>query len=554
MAKQPSLKDQLVEKDGKLYFKGLSVDEIHDRLEASAKSSKSLYYFAQQAWVEIEGARKFADGWYLEAIAEHVQAVAEGQIKRLLINQPPRSWKSGLLGVAFVPWLWINRPHERWVFASHDESLTTRDSLRCRSLILSKWYQLRWGSRFKLSEDMNRKDYFTNDKFGGRISLSTKGGVTGEGGEGLIVDDPNDASDQYSDKALEQVQLWWDTVMPTRLNDPKTARRIVCQQRISEKDLSGHIISRDEGEWVKLILPLEFEMRRRCFTVKLPSTGDQVWRDPRTKPGESLCKERWGVEEIAQIKKDLRSEYAIAGQLQQRPAPAAGGMIKKAWFQWWKSAEPPKFEFIIQSWDTALSEREEAAYSACMTLGIFRDEKNMPNALLLSVWRGRVEYPELRDRVKRLAFDYLDDGPAPLIRRLERRPDMILIEHKASGISLIQDLMRSGVPGLMKFDPTKHGDKVGRVRLITPLLENGRVWVPAQPPNYTFLRPWADEVVENCAMFPKAETRDIVDTLTQALLRLSISGWVHHSLDPVSSPDPNLIDRAAARFDGRSLY
>lgn len=376
---------------------------------------------------------------------------------------------------------------------------------------------------------------------------------------GVLVhncDDPNDGSDAYSEADLERVINWWDTIMPTRVNDLKTARRIVVQQRIHQRDLSGHITSHNEGEWTHLCLPLEYEPARKCHTVVLPSTDGKPWCDPREVEGESLCPMRWGTDEIRDLKKMLKSEYAIAGQLQQRPAPAEGGMIKRAWFKLWKK-EPPKFEFILTSWDTALSEREEAAYSACVTLGVFKEDNGMPAALILHAGRWRLEYPELRKLVRRLADNYLDDGETLTEEETKfygGRPDMVLIEHKASGISLIQDLMRAGVPGIMKFDPTKFGDKIGRVRAVTHLLENGRVWVPAKYPDYIYLHPMAAKLVDQLALFPRAEARDLTDALVQAILRLSASGWVTHGDDPREEDDYRKAIRDSEKFDYASPY
>ena len=501
----------------------------------------SLYEFAKQAWPVLEGGRQFVDGWHLKAIAEHLQAVIEGQIRNLIINVPPRSMKSLLTSVCLPAWTWIDHPELQWVFTSYAHSLSLRDSLRTRRLVESRWYQVRWGDRFAILDDQNTKLRFDNDKAGYRIASSVDGTNTGEGGDITVADDPNSVRDS-SDTVLQSTIDWWDQVMPLRLNDQKTGHRIIVQQRAHEKDLTGHVLSKHDSEWVHLMLPLEYEPARACVTVALPSTSGKPWRDPRTKAGESLWGGRWGEKEIKRMKSALGSEYAVAGQLQQRPAPEAGGIIKKAWFQWWKKPEPPKLIFCVQSWDTALGTKKKDSYTACTTWGVFRDDQNVPNIIGLSALRTKLEYPDLRKLAKRMAVDFRDDDlkhPLKIDEKEQRlrthRPDMILVERKGSGFALIQDLSRADIVPV-PFNPDKYGDKTERVKVVSHIIEAGRVWLPATPPEYLTLRPFAQFIVEQAIAFPNAESRDLVDTMTQVLLRLSISGWVWN---PADAPPPD---------------
>lgn len=498
------------------------------------KAEDSLYEFLQQAWLQIEGGRPFKGNWHLEAKCEHLEALLRGDIRNLLINEPPRFTKSTLCNVALPAFAWIKQPGLQWLFSSYAWTLVLRDSRRCRTLMDSKWYQARWGDRFQLMEDANRMDRFYNDKRGYRLSTSVDSATMGDGGDIQVADDPNNTRD-LSDTMLQSALDWWHHVMPSRVNDFMTCRRLVIQQRTHEKDLSGDIISHDlDGSWTKLIIPMEFEESRRCVTVKLPSTMGRKWQDPRTTNGELLDPNRVGPKELKQLKKDLGSEYAIAGQLQQRPAPEAGGIIKRAWFKIWEQREAPECEYVVLSIDTALSDAKSSAYSAATTWGVFKDGNGIPNALLLSVWRERCEYPELRNRIQRMAADYLDDGPIP-VKSPNRKPDLVLIEAKANGISLIQDLNRAGVLAT-KFNPDKLGDKTQRVRLVTPLFEAGRVWVPGAPPDFRAPRRFAETFVTQCVAFPNAESRDLVDTVTMALWRLSSSGWIFHKDDVRDEP------------------
>ena len=500
----------------------------------------SLHEFARQSWPLVEGGRQFVDNWHIGAICEHLEATIDGEIQNLIIGQPPRCMKSTLLAVMFPAWAWIEHPELQFLYTSYAQNLSMRDSVKCRRLMESAWFQNRWGNRFAPVGDSNTKLRFDNDKTGYRISTSVDGMNTGEGGDFLCADDPNSAKD-LSDTILTSTNNWWDQVMTTRLNDQKTGRKIVQQQRLHENDLTGHILGKGDSSYVHLMLPMEFETARRCVTVVLPSTKGAPWRDPRTKEGELLWPARFGDKEVKKIKHGLGSEYAIAGQLQMRPAPAEGGIIKKTWFPWWKQDVPPKIEYVIESWDTAMEVKDTSSYSACTVWGLWRDEHMIPNIILLNMWRGKEEYPELRRKIKDMAEDYrMSDG----VKRKDAqgcRPDVILMEGKANAISLIQDLSRAGVI-VTRFDPTKFGDKMQRVRVVTHILEAKRVWLPAMPPLYTSLRPYADICLENFALFPNAQTRDLVDTMTQALLRLNITGWVWLPGDPDPQPasDPGL--------------
>jgi len=489
------------------------------RIQSILTTELSLHEFIKQAWPVIEGKIPFIDSWHIQAICEHLEACFYRDIKNLLINVPPRSSKTTMISIAFPAWAWLHNSEEKFMYASYAAKLGLEHSFKCRGLIESNWYRSRWGDRYTLSKDQNAKGYFLNNKGGYRISSSVGGTSTGLGASCLICDDPNSAKEGSSEAKRLNANMWWDQVWSTRLNNPKNDVRIVVQQRIHEKDISGHLLGNDtDNEWVKLILPMEFEEKRIARTIVLPSTNGQIWEDPRTTEGELLCEERFSDKEINKYKQELGS-YGYAGQYQQRPSPEAGGIIKKAWFQWWKDTTPPQIEFVLQSYDTALTAKEMSAYSACTTWGVFYDHNHIENVILLSMWRGRVEYPELREITKRLYFDYRDTGKErnPLFKG--RPVDMCLIEAKASGDPLIQDLVAAGIMAV-PFVPNKYGDKIQRVRLITPLIEGGRVWLPAKPPNYDKLLPFADEFIEAVAYFPNAESRDLVDTMTQALLKL----------------------------------
>lgn len=355
---------------------------------------------------------------------------------------------------------------------------------------------------------------------------------------------PNAAADAASEANRDSTIRWWTGTWSSRGNEAKKVCRIVVQQRVAEDDISGYIVKNDKNkEWVHLLLPMEFEVTRKAKTVQLPG-ADKVWEDPRKVEGELLWPEQVGPKELQTLKNDLGSSYNIAGQLQQRPAPEGGGIIKRSWFPYWKSKTPPKIELVIQSWDTALESTKANAYSACCTFGIFTDKNGMKNIILLSMYRGNIEYPDLRRMAVRLFHNYLDDKiDKPKKNYGHNKVDVLLIEAKASGISLIQDLTRAGLSPT-RFDPTKYGDKIQRVRLITHILENQRVWLPAREPDFSKLLSFAETCAYEYSVFPNGTSRDLVDCLTQVIIRLNTGGWLLNSQDPeYEQYDQHYVDK-----------
>lgn len=505
-----------------LHNLNLSLDKLNAEL--------SLYEFLKQAWPIIEGKTPFIDNWHLKVIAEHLEACYRREIKNLLINVPPRTSKTSLISIAFPAWVWLQNPEERFMYASYAHSLSTEHSLKCRRLIESDWYQERWGARYQLAKDQKAKMLFENNKGGCRIATSVGSVATGKGGSIIIVDDGNNAKDGESEAKRESANKWWDQVWSTRLNNPLHDVRIVVQQRIHEKDMTGHILANDsESEWVKLIIPMEFEEKRKAKTVILPSTNGQIWEDPREKEGELLWPERFPLKIINRLQRELGS-YGYAGQYQQRPSPEGGGHIKKAWFKKWVMPTPPKYELILQSWDTAFSDKPDAAYSACTTWGVWRssDDYEIQNIMLLSMWRGRVGYPELRERAKRLNRDYKDTGVHQNMYPAIGRVDICLIEAKATGDPLIRDLRNAGIRAI-PYMPK--GDKNSRVQIVLPFIESGLVWLPTESKNEDRLMSFADEFVESVSSFPNAESRDLVDTMTQALSYIRDHVHLRHPKD-----------------------
>jgi predicted phage terminase large subunit-like protein len=485
-----------------------NLEEIAAEILERRAAAKNLHSFIGQAWPWVEGTKPFVDGWHIKAIAEHLEALKNGDIRRLLINIPPRCCKSTILSVMLPAWWWISSPEEQFLYVSYSMGLSMRDSVKCRRIIESPWYQARWGSIYQLAGDQSTKIRFDNTKLGYRIATSVDGTLTGEGGSVLICDDPNNVRDN-TDNALESTIEWFTQVFSSRMNDPKTGKMLVIQQRCSEKDISGHILSNDKDGWTHLCLPLKYESERKCYTIPLLSTNGKPWEDPRKKEGESLWMNRMGPKEIAQLEKDLQSEYAIAGQLQQRPAPAEGGIIKKAWFKLWPAHRPfPEFEFVIQSYDTAFTEKTQNDPTACSVWGVFKSEGRWC-VLLLDCWEEWLEYPQLKRKVIEEYNSMYGDPP--------RGVDMILIEDKGSGIALRRDLQQSGLPA-RAYNPGK-ADKIQRMNMVSYLVENGLVYLPESDKEERRGKPrsWVDPFVEQLTMFPNSKRDDWADTFSGCL-------------------------------------
>lgn len=503
-----------------------------EQFSVKEKCESSFYEFVVHAWQTLEN-REFIPGWHVNALCDHLEATYRGDIRKLIINLPPRTGKSNILSVLFPAWCWIKNPGLRFLYTAYAQILSVRDSVGSRRLITSHWYQSLWGDRFSLMGDVNNKLKFDNDKTGSRIASSAGGANTGLGGDFIICDDPNSVTTSESEVSRANINNWWDYVMSTRVSNFKTARWIVAQQRTHSLDLSGHILAKNLKEWVHLCLPMEFEVGRKCKTIVLSPNG-KPWIDPRKKDGELLWPNGIGTKELTALKADFNYDsYRISGQLQQRPSPASGGIIQKDWFKWWKEKEYPEFDYILQSWDTALTSGVHSCYSACTTWGVF-DQNGIKNIMLLSVLREKLEYPELRKMAVRLYNNYEDTMiDEPIVGN--NKPHHILIEQKVSGYSLLQDLMKANIP-VLKFNPNKHGDKIGRCRLVTNLMENGLVWLPTFLPNCEYLTEDAQMFLEAAALFPNDESNDIIDSTSQALIRLTSSGWVDNKEDPRDMP------------------
>jgi predicted phage terminase large subunit-like protein len=491
-------------------MKSNSLQSWLERPNARAKverehATRSLREFVRQAWHVIEPATVFVPGWHIDAIVDHLEAVTRGDIRNLLINVPPRHMKSSLVSVLWPAWEWLLHPARRWLFSSYAATLSIRDSVNCRRLIESPWYRSRWGHVFRLTGDQNAKTRFDNNRSGYRLSTSVGGAVTGEGGDRIVCDDPHNVADVASDPMRNSAIDWWDIAMSTRVNDPKTSAMVIVMQRCHQRDLSGHLL--EKGNFEHLCLPAEYEGPGRVTSIG--------FSDPRREIGELMWTDRFGPKEIADLKISLGS-YGAAGQLQQRPSPAGGGIFKRHWFRYFQpmganlppvvvrmpdgtqmsipAIEVPHLvDEQIQSWDCTFKDLDTSDY----VVGQLWARKGA-HFLLGDQFRARTDCPGTVKAIRLMTAKW-------------RGTLAILIEDKANGSAVIQMLSHE-IPGLLPVNP--QGGKIARAAAVSPLVEAGNIYLPH--PDYA---PWVNGFIEECVQFPSGAHDDQVDAMTQALLR-----------------------------------
>lgn len=466
--------------------------------------TRSLSAFIARAWPLIEPGQPYVHGWHIDAIAEHLEAVTASQIQKLLITMPPRHMKSLAVSVFWPAWVWLTKPSWRGVFTSYALQLAIRDSVKCRQVIESPWYQQRWGNVFSLTGDQNEKKRFANSEHGERMTGSVDSGVTGEGGDVIVCDDPHNVREAFSDAARQAVIDWWDQVIPTRLNNPETGGRVVVMQRVHEQDLAGHWLAK--GGVVHLNLPAEFEPERKCTTVL-------GWTDPRTTSNELLWPDRFPRPALEELKTDL-GPYGTAGQLQQRPSPAEGGMLKRHWWQYYDArAGYPAFDTVLISVDPALRAKET---NDPMAIGAWG--KAGPNLYGLRVESDQVTTPELIDKIKALHAWLREKFPSLV--------PAVVVENTAAGPDVIAEL-KTKIAGVSAEDPK--GDKVQRAHAQVPLLAAGNVFLPGVAradgkgvdEHHPATESWVAAFIDECASFPVGVCDNQVDMWSQAMKRLN---------------------------------
>lgn len=464
---------------------------LKERIGAE-KCKRDLHEFVRQAWHVVEPSTPFKDGWHIQAITEHLEAATNGQIKDLLVNIPPRHAKSLLISTFWPMWVWIQHPEFKWLCASYALSLSIRDNRKCRMLIESDWFRSRWGSVFSLSSDQNAKIRFENSATGYRLAVSTESATTGEGGDGIICDDPISVRNANSVVKRDDCLLWYSTTISTRLNDPRKGIRVVVMQRVQDMDLSGYLL--EQGGFEHLCLPAEYESDRKCTT----SIG---WQDPRTVDGELLWPEQVGPEQIAKLKRTLGPQ-AYAAQFQQLPAPGGGAIFKVEWFRYF--SQEGRFYFLhtpagekkipqASCWvfatvDLAASKKSTADYTVISTWAATPDN----DLLLLEVERARLDGPEIEVALRRSYSRW--------------NHTYMVIEQVAFQLTMLQIAAQAGIP-VKPFKPQK--DKVSRAISASTFYGNGQVY-------HMRFAEYLTDLEKELLIFPMGTHDDMVDTIAMA--------------------------------------
>jgi predicted phage terminase large subunit-like protein len=449
-------------------------------VEFNALLRSHLYAFIQRSFLELYPESEFHHNWHIEKIAEELEKCARGETRRLIINMPPRSLKSHCASVAFPAWLLGRRPSEKIIAVSYGQELADKHARDCRRVIMSPWYQRAFASR--LSSARPPTSDFSTTQNGFRLSSSIGGALTGRGANFIIIDDPLKPEEALSDTQRKAVNENFAHTLLSRLNNKETGCIIVIMQRLHEEDLVGYLLA--HGGWKLLRFPAIAETDEAYEISRL--TGRKTFK---RLAGEALHPEHESLSTLEAIRKTV-GEYNFAGQYQQSPAPFGGGMVKREWFKYYSPSEHPEtWKFIFQSWDTANKPNELNDHSVCTTWGV-KDR----NLYLLSVFRDRLDYPMLKRAVREQADRF--------------SPRTILIEDKASGTQLIQELLHERMHAIKSYKPTL--DKVMRLYSVCSTFENGFVHLPSSAA-------WLDAYVHELVTFPKGRHDDQVDSTSQAL-------------------------------------
>lgn len=530
-------------------------------MEEAESLENDFSSFVEQAWPSIDSA-KYKQNWALDGVCEHLQAVADGHIKRLLINIPFRCGKSLVTSVCFPAWVWARRktlytsgPGVGFLCGSYSHTLSLTHSNLTRRLILSPWYQARWGNRFKLRTDQNTKTQFDTDKQGYRIATSVGGALLGIGGAILMADDPHNTEQVESEAELETVNTWWREFSTTRLNDQDLSALLVNMQRLAQNDISGSILSSQSEEWVHYCVPMRYEWGRHCVTVlgwedprglddegeslvRVAADGTRYPRDAEAahllneeREGELMWPERFSEARLKIIETEM-GPYMASGRLQQSPQPKGGGIFKREWWQLWEHPEGkfPTFEYLIASLDSAFTEQEQNDPSALTVWGVFMNPEGKRRIMLVHAWRKHLEFSG--PRIERLGpqesdvgFRQRTMGSWGLMEWVQDtckrfKVDKLLIEAKASGISAAQELRNRYNRQDWAIQLCQvSGDKVARAYAVQPSFSQLLVYAPAFD--------WVETVIEEMEVFPKGRYKDLTDSATQAIKYLRDTGMAN---------------------------
>jgi predicted phage terminase large subunit-like protein len=423
--------------------------EIEDEL--TRRAEQRLSTFIREAWHVLEPGTPYLHNWHIDAIAEHLEAVTDGDILRLLVNMPPRCSKSSTITIMWPVWEWITRPQSRYIFTSYSGSLSVKHSLDRRSLITSDWYQSRWGDRYKLSGDQNLKTEFQNNKRGVMVATSVGGTAAGKGGSRIVIDDPMNPQEAASEASLAEA-LNHVKLLPTRLDDQKTGAMIMVMQRVAEEDPSS--LAKEQG-WTELILPATAPERMvilypRSQYQKVRETGDLLWP------------ERLGESELKHLEESLGTT-AYAGQYQQSPYSIKGEIFNRDWFLILGASDLPPIVEAQLTVDTAVTSKSSSDFTVVLVSGRSQDN----DVIHLDMDRGRWEPRETVERIAKMWFQFQE--------MLTVRLRMVRMED-TDAAKVIRDWLHRMYPMIPVQLISHHNeDKAVRARRVSPVYETGRV-------------------------------------------------------------------------------
>jgi predicted phage terminase large subunit-like protein len=461
------------------------LEELTTRKEANAAKTNFMA-FVHKVWPS------FINGAHHVRMAQAFEKVARGEIKRLIINMPPRHTKSEFASYLLPAWFLGNFPHKKVIQTSHTAELAVGFGRKVRNLVDSDVYKSVFPDTH-LQSDSKAAGRWNTSKGGDYFAIGVGGAVTGKGADILIIDDPHSEQEaalaEINPEIYDKTYEWYTSGPRQRLQPGGSI--IIVMTRWSKRDLTGQVIKsaamRDGDEWTVIEFP-----------AILPSNNP-------------LWPEFWSLKELEALKRELPNQKWMA-QYMQQPTSDSAAIIKREWWQLWEEDSPPYCEFTLQSWDTAFEKHNRADYSACTTWGVFYQEDDagimQANIILLNAVRKRMEFPEL----KRKAIEEFKQW----------EPDSIIIEKKASGAPLIYEMRAMGVP-VQEFSPNKGNDKISRLNAVSDIFASGRVWVPETR--------WAEEVVDEVASFPGGEHDDYVDSVSLAMMRFRKGGFIRTELD-----------------------
>ena len=461
----------------------LSTDDLRLKvekvwLEHIKLCQDNFLYFVKQVWPDfICRIDKDPNKWgHHQHIATEFTRIAKNKKGRLIVNMPPRHTKSEFASVYYPAWMIGKFPKMKLMQVSHNAELSARFGAKVRNLIDSPEYKEIFGD-VRLREDSKAKGRWETNHGGEYFAAGVGGSITGRGADLLIIDDPHTEQDSLSDSAMERTYDWYTSGPRQRLQPGGSI--VLVMTRWAQDDLTGKLIKAqtepkaDKWEHISFPAIIEDEANSR-----------PVWP------------EYWSLDELEKVKASL-SIRNWSAQYMQNPTSEEGAILKRDWWMPWES-KMPALKHVIQSYDTAFSKKETADYSAITTWGVFTPADGAADALMLiDAIRGKFDFPELK-AVALEQYKYWE-------------PETIIIEAKASGQPLIQELRRMGIP-VVDFVPTKGKDKFARVNACAPVFESQQVYFPKD-------EKFAEEVIEECAAFPHGEHDDYVDSTTQAVLR-----------------------------------